>query len=132
MGSDFTYADMQRLDEKHATHTRVPDEELSGAAVYVIESTLKKGAPSSYSKVVSWVRKSDLIALRTRFYDRRGKLLKTLYTRRVKQLDGKPVVMEARMQNQQTGHATDLIVDDLQQKAELSDSLFTPNALERF
>jgi hypothetical protein len=130
MGSDFTYADMQRVDERYATHKRLPDEKLGNDTVYVIESTLSADAPVGYGKITTWIRKTDFIALRTRFYDRKGALVKTLYSRRVREIEGKPVVVEARMQNQQTNHITDLYIDAIERKNDLSDANFTPAALE--
>jgi len=131
MGSDFTYADMQRVDAKHGKNRRLPDEKLGNDETYVVETTLAKDAPSPYSKVVSWVRKRDMVALRTRFYDRKGKLEKTLYARKVRKLEGKPVVVDARMQSNRTGHATDLYIDSVERRDDLPDVAFTPAALER-
>ena len=129
MGSDFTYADMQGADPADAQHKRLTDENIGNDPCYVIESSLD-AKKSSYGKVVVWARKSDYVALRTRFYDRSGKLVKTLYARRVKTFEGKLVVVEARMQMQDTNHATELFVDSLEKRADLSDAQFTPAALE--
>lgn len=128
MGSDFTYADIERSDLTKHQNTRLPDEKLGDAPTYVIESKVKDPA-SSYSKLVTWVRKSDMVALRTRFFDKQGKLLKTLYTRKVKEIDGKPVVVDARMQSE-NNHATEMFVDSVERRDDLPDSLFTPTALE--
>lgn len=130
MGSDFTYADMERVEPRYTTNKRLPDEKVGSDDAYVIESVISAGAPVPYGKVVTWIRKRDYIALRTRFFDRSDKPVKTLYTRRVKEMDGKPVVMEARMQNQQTNHITDLIIDAIEPRDDLSDANFTPAALE--
>lgn len=130
MGSDFTYADMQRVDEHQATNKRLPDEKIGSDDVYVIESTISSGAQVAYGKVVTWIRKSDFVALRTRFYDRSDKLVKTLYSRRVKDIDGKPVVVEARMETAANKHITDLYIDNIERKNDLSDANFTPAALE--
>jgi hypothetical protein len=130
MGSDFTYADMQRIDEKHVKNKRLPDETVGSDATYVIESTVAESAGSTYGKTMTWVRKSDLVALRTKFFDRKGALVKTLYARRVSQLEGKPVVVDARMQSA-SGHATELMIDAMERRDDLPDSMFTPAALER-
>ena len=130
MGSDFTYADMQRVDARYAKNKRLPDEKLGSDDVFVIESSLSADAPVPYRKVVTWIRKTDYIALRTRFFDRSDKPVKTLYTRRVRDIDGKPVVVEARMQNQQNNHITDLFIDSIDRRDDLSDANFTPAALE--
>jgi hypothetical protein len=129
MGSDFTYADMQGANPADAEHKRLPDENIGSEACYVIESTMDP-KKSSYGKIVAWARKSDFIALRTRFYDRSGKLVKTLYAKRVKSFEGKPVAVEARMQTQATNHVTELFVDSLEKRSDLSDAQFTPAALE--
>jgi len=129
MGSDFSYADMQPVDPHDAKHKRLPDEMLGNEPVFVLESTLNADAPVPYGKVMTWIRKKDYVALRTRFYDRAGKLQKTLYTRRVREVNGKPVVVEARMQNQ-NNHITDLYIDAIDKRDGLSDANFTPAALE--
>jgi hypothetical protein len=130
MGSDFTYADMQGVDSKQAKHARKADEKVGSESCYVIESTVDPSLKVLYGKVVTWVRQTDFIALRTKFYDHAGKLAKTLYTRRIKNVDGKLVVVEARMQNEQAVHSTDIFVDSVERREDLSDSQFTPSALE--
>ncbi|MET0389689.1 MAG: outer membrane lipoprotein-sorting protein [Polyangiales bacterium] len=130
MGSDFTYADMQGVDPKHAKHTRLADEKVGNELCYVLESTVADSAHVSYGKVLTWVRQSDMVALRTRFYDRAGKPAKTLYSRRVKAIDGKPIVVDARMHNEQASHSTEIIIDSVERKDDLSDSQFTPAELE--
>lgn len=130
MGSDFTYADMQPPAKHHATNKRLGDDKVGSTPTYVIETIMSKDAPNKYSKTVTWVRKTDFVAMRTRFYDRKGKLHKTLYTRRVKVIDGTTVVVEARMENAKTGHVTELFVDKVVKKDKMSDLMFTPNSLE--
>ena len=131
MGSDFSYADMQPIDPKHTKNVRLPDEDIGGAPTYVIESQIAKAAGRPYGKIVTWIRKSDFVALRTRFHDGAGKLVKTLYARRVETKDGKPVVVESRMQNAATKHATELVIESMARRTDLPDSAFTPAALER-
>ena len=130
MGSDFSYADMERRDTRESTHKRLPDEDLNGVKTYVLESTPKKDASSTYSKIETWVRQDNFLPLRIRFYDKGGKLLKTFYTKRIRQLDGHPSIMESQMVNKQSGHTTELIVDDMRPQKNLPDSDFTPTALE--
>jgi hypothetical protein len=130
MGSDFTYADLSRKDDKDVKHTKLHDDKIGSDATYVIESTPGNADAAGYSKFQAWVRKTDFVALRTKFFDKDGKVQKTLYVRRIKDLEGKPVVVEARMQTE-GGHATELVVDGIERKDNLPDSEFTPTALER-
>ena len=130
MGSDFTYADMQGMNSKDATHKRLPDEKIGSDDCYVLESTISPKAGIAYSKVLTWIRKNDFVALRTKFYDTAGKHAKTLYVRRMKNIEGGLVVTEARMQHEQKQHATEVFVDSVEKKEDLPDSQFTPAALE--
>jgi hypothetical protein len=130
MGSDFTYADMERRDTRQADHKRLPDEDVGGVKAYVLESVPTKDAGSTYSKIETWVRQDNFLPLRVRFYDKAGKLLKTLYTKRFKTVDGQPVIVETQMVNKQSGHSTEMVVDTLKARKDLPDTAFTPTALE--
>ena len=130
MGSDFTYADMQGMSSKDASHKKLPDEKVGSDDCYVLESTINPKAGLAYGKVLTWVRKSDFVALRTKFYDTAGKHAKSLYVRKMKNIDGGPVVTEARMQSEQKQHATEIFVDSIERKDEIPDAQFTPAALE--
>lgn len=130
MGSDFTYADMQGMNSKDATHKKLADEKIGSDDCYVLESTVNPKAGLAYSKVLTWVRKSDFVALRTKFFDTAGKHAKTLYVRKMKNIDGGPVVTDARMQSEQKQHATEVFVDSIERKDDLPDAQFTPAALE--
>ncbi|HEY6562009.1 MAG TPA: outer membrane lipoprotein-sorting protein [Polyangiaceae bacterium] len=130
LSSDFTYSDLRRVEPQHATHRRLPDDKIGTDPVYVVESKPKAALRGAYSRVETWVRKSDYLPLRTRFYDLQGRLAKTLYARRVQMQDGKPFVKEARMQTHETGHATLLVIESAERRAALPDTAFTPTALE--
>lgn len=130
MGSDFSYADFERRDTRLASHEKLPDEDLGGIKTYVIRSTPNANADSAYSKIETWVRQDNFLPLRIKFYDKSGKLFKTFYTKRIKTMDGRPVIVEAQMINKQTKHSTELIVDNLNPRKDIPDTAFTPTALE--
>src|SRR5688572_17759439 len=46
MGSDFTYAELRRVDTNGGQHKRLPDEKIGDAQTVVIESTPKKDVKS--------------------------------------------------------------------------------------
>ncbi len=130
MGSDFSYADFERRDTRLSTHEKLPDEDVGGIKTHVIRSTPKSSADSGYSKIETWVRQDNFLPLRIKFYDKSGNLLKTFYTKRIKTMDGRPVIVEAQMINKQTSHSTELIVDNLTPRKDIPDTAFTPTALE--
>jgi len=132
MGSDFSYADFDRRDTRDSVHRKLPDETIGGVPAYVIESVPRRGAAeSAYGRIQSWVRRDNFLPLRVRFFDRRGRSLKTLYGRRIRNIEGRPVVVEIRIDNHQTLHTTELVVDQLERRRDLlTDAQFTPTALE--
>jgi hypothetical protein len=130
MGSDFTYSDLSRKDDQGAKHAKLPDETIGQEPTYVVESTPATVKDAGYSKVRAWVRKTDFVALRTKFYDASGKLVKTLYAKKVREIDGKPVVVEATMKSE-NGHSTDLVVDSIERRTDIPDAEFSPPSLER-
>ncbi len=130
MGSDFSYADFDRRDFRDATNKRLPDEDIGGVKTFVIESMPKKGAEASYSKIETWLRQDNYLPLRNKWYDKGGKLLKTFYAKRIRTIEGRPVIVEMQVVNKQNGHTTEIVVDHLQSKKDLPDADFTPTALE--
>jgi len=129
MGSDFTYSDLVRKDDQGTKHKKLADESIGADPTYVLESTPGSVEEAGYGKIKTWVRKTDFVPLRTQFFDASGKLKKTLYVREIGKLDGKPVVKKALMKSE-NGHATELIIDDIQPRNDLPDSDFSPTSLE--
>jgi hypothetical protein len=127
MGSDFSYADLERKDLRDATYTRLPDEAVGSTPCFHIEAAPK--VESAYSKLSLWIRQKDFIPLRVQMFGKDGKIIKTTFTRRIKEIDGKPVVVETHTENAQTNHKTDLVLDEIVFKPDLPDALFTPAAL---
>lgn len=80
MGSHFTFADLESRDLRDATYARQPDETVGGFPVFVVDATPLASAQSEYARIRLWIRQSDHIPLRMRFFDARGETLKTLFT----------------------------------------------------
>lgn len=129
-GSDLAYADLERRELKEATYKKLADETIGKDACNVIESTPKEGPSAIYGKVVSFMRKSDDVPLRTQFFGKDQKLEKTLFTKKIKTVSGKTIVSEARVERANSKRATDLRIDDVSFEANTPDSFFTVAALE--
>jgi hypothetical protein len=129
MGSDFSYADLERKDVRDARYARLADEPIGKDPCFVLQATPNPGT-AVYSRVVMWVRQKDWIPLRVQMYGGDGQLEKTMFTRRVRVVDGRPVVVESHTENARTHHTTDLVLDEVQFKSDLPDAAFVPAALE--
>jgi outer membrane lipoprotein-sorting protein len=130
MGSDFSYGDLVRKDGKGTKHVKLNDESIGPEPTYVLESTPGNVEEAGYSKIRTWVRKTDFVPLRTQFFDASGKLKKTLFVQKIRVVDGRPVVTQATMKSE-NGHKTELVVDDIQKRDDLPDADFSPTSLER-
>lgn len=129
MGSDFSYADLERRDLRDASYSLLPDEKVGEAPCHVVEA--KPSTESTpYSRIVSWVRTSDYVPLRVQFFAKDGTLKKTMFSRRIRNIDGKPVVVETHTEDAVTKHGTDLVLDEVKFRSDVPESEFTPAALE--
>src|SRR5262249_25527824 len=80
--SDFTYADLERREVKDATYVKLADEDVGKEHCNVIDATPKSAADATYAHVTTWLRKTDDVPLRTKFFGGDGKIEKTLFTRK--------------------------------------------------
>lgn len=127
MGSDFTYADLERKDLKQASFTKLGEESVGKDACDKLEATPK--GPSPYARIEVWIRKSDALPLRIRWFGKDGQAEKTLFVRRVRTVDGHPVIAECTIENAKSGHKTDLVIEDLKFRTDIPDAELTPAAL---
>ena len=79
-GTDFSYEDFERLlgMAADASRTRLPDAELEGRPVYVLEGRPAPDSGSAYERVVTFVERERCVALRTESWERAGGLRKLL------------------------------------------------------
>ena len=128
MGSDFSYEDMELSDPPGAAHTVTSE---AGDA-WVIETA--PGEDSSYSKLITTVRKSDFVPQKVQFFDKDGDLLKELAVSETKVDGDLTLVTESTMSNMQKNTSTVLKVKEQQMNVSedlLPDSLFSKAHLER-
>jgi hypothetical protein len=128
-GSDFTYADLERRELKDAKYTKLPNDDIGKDKCNVIDAVPTPGAASAYAHVTTWLRKGDDVPLRTQFYGSDGKLEKTMFTKKLKTIDGKVVVTLSRLERASSKRWTELSVDAITFTVDAPDSMFTEAAL---
>lgn len=129
MGSDFSYADLEWGSLEDASYKRQADEKLGADDCFVIDSVPNK--KDAYSRLRSWVRKSDYTLLRLQFFDLAGKLKKVLYVKEVKKIGGSLLATRLKMVNKQTGHSTWLAMTQIKLRDDLEESQFEVRALSK-
>ena len=135
-GSDFTFADLMPLPESQRENVemkRLPDGEIGGQKVYVIEVVPKvEGSP--YGKFILHIQQEQKLPLKIEFFDPAKKPLKTLLVKKLKKVKEPKVALlpvEVEMKNLQTGSKTIIEIKDPNPNAKLTKGDFTEEAMTR-
>jgi len=137
LGTDFTYEDIKKESKvtmEDYTRKTLREDDLNGNLTYVIEAIpVNKTVAEElgYGKVIQWIDKSIWIARKSKFYDVRGKALKTIYTEDIKKVDGIWTAHRLKVDNHKTGHKTLFIFSDVSYNKGVRDDFFTQRALRR-
>lgn len=130
MGTDFSYADLDRRDLRESTPTLIGEEEVGGAASYHL-SVAPGRSDTQYSKVELWVRKDNFLPAKMDMYDKAGTLLKTLTTLKIAKVSGEWFIAQARMVSHRQQHETLLTLESVAVDKNVPDADFTVMMLER-
>jgi Outer membrane lipoprotein-sorting protein len=131
MGTDFSFADLDRRDLRESTSKRLADESIGPFACYRLES-LPTRADSPYSRVAIWVRIDNSLPLKMDMYDREGVLFKTFTAKEVRRIDGHWYITKSRMVDHVHSHETELVIDQITPSSSVPDEEFTVRSLEKF
>lgn len=134
VGSEFIFADMERIQLKDYTYTHLKDEEFNGRKVHKINAmaandrTLEK---TGYSRRLIWVDTERFLVMKEQYFDAQGVLLKELTTENVEQVSGYWIATEQTLVNHQSGRTTLLKISDLAIDKGMPDLLFSKQSLRR-
>ncbi|MGH7295145.1 MAG: outer membrane lipoprotein-sorting protein, partial [Polyangiaceae bacterium] len=134
-GTDFSNFDMRTEDLARHDYKRLDDGTAGGRACYVVEATPKNDdvkEETGYSRRTISIDKERWTVLQCVYYDKDGKLLKTLTTEGETQVDGLWRPVRVTMANVQEGTKTVVLHDRGREiNKGIDDEKFTKRALER-
>jgi hypothetical protein len=128
MGTHFTYADLESRDVRDAAYTRHGDETIGRFPVYVVDAAPTPDSDSEYARVRMWIRQSDFIPLRVRFFGDDDEVEKTIFTEETA-VDGERIYVRRLTLRPAGGGATTMIIDEVDFGADVSPAEFTPDNL---
>ncbi len=134
MGSDYSYADLDKTRVKDYRQTLVGEENVSGRDCYVIErepvspEVLSK---TGYNKLKVWIDKQNYLVMRQDFFDVKGVLIKEMRTKQVATVDGIDSIMLSETEHFINGTRSEMRFNQLQYDVPLDDKLFTQTAIRR-
>jgi hypothetical protein len=132
MGSDFTNDDLVKESSFREDYNARRLENEVDETGYYIEFTPKKQTVSVWGKVVVEVNTKTVLPKTQKYYDEKGKLIRTLYFKDVRKLGGRliPAVMELIPHNK-SGYSTRLIHREAEFDAVLDPGIFTLRNLKK-
>jgi hypothetical protein len=130
MGTDLSFADLDRRDLRDSTATLTGSETIDRWECFVLDVTPKRD-DSQYSHVELWIRKDNYLPIRMKLYDRTKTLLKSFTALEMKRVSNQWFISKSRMVNQQQRHTTELFLDRIAPEEPVQDVEFTVRALEK-
>lgn len=137
LGTDFTYEDI-KLESKVSmgdySRETLGEDEVDGHHCYVVEAQPvddETAKELGYSRVEQCVDDKIWMVRRSRFWDTRGKPLKTIYTRDIRLVQGIWTQHHLDVENHKTGHRTVFTFSHVDYQSGVDDKLFNQNALRR-
>lgn len=130
MGTDFSFADLDRRDLRDSDSRLIGEEAIAKWSCHVLDVQPKRD-DAQYSHLQMWIRKDNYLPLRIKMFDKAGVLSKTFEALEVKRVSGHWFISKSRMRDVQHEHGTELVLDDIQVGSDLGDDQFTVRALEK-
>jgi hypothetical protein len=133
MGTDYTFDDIAYENIEDADYHRLPDEEIDGVAVYVVQATTKPFVDSQYHRTMAYLEQEHYVPLRLRYWDQSDVEIKEMRARAssVTDYDGVWAAAESTMHNLKEGTSSTLYIERLDPNPELADHLFSVFRLEQ-
>lgn len=132
MGSEFAYEDIASQEVEKYEYSWVRDEIYEGLECFVIERYPVDKKNSGYTRLLTWIDKSEYRVQKIDYYDRKETLLKTLSMKKYKKYQDRFWrAHEMTMVNHQNGKSTMLTWSNFRFKTGLRNSDFDNNRLNR-
>jgi hypothetical protein len=130
LGSDLTYEDVTGQAFHDRTHELLGEEDVDAEPTYRVESR-RTSEVDAYARIVTWVSRRTFMPVRIQYYDRDDRLLKVGAFADVREVRGIPTPATITMANVQTGHRTEIRVQEIDFGRALTCDLFTRRRLDR-
>jgi outer membrane lipoprotein-sorting protein len=128
VGSDFSYEDVSGRPWTDDTHELLREEDLDGAAAYVIQSTPRQ--KDSFARKVTWIGKDSMLPLKEEYYDDKGELARVFLSEEIATVDGYPTVVRRSMTTVKKEHKTVVAFTEIEYDLGVADDVFTERRMK--
>lgn len=133
-GSDYTYDDLVRESNLKTDYAvSLSGQETKGNEMcWKLELIPNPDAPVVWGKIHYWVRQTDYLPAEVRYYDEKGKSIRTQIFKEHKVLGNRKLPSVWIMKNElKPGHQTEMILETVEFDKAIPDKVFSFQALER-
>ncbi len=127
VGSDFVYEDVSGRDLKADTH----ELKETTATQYKIRNTPTKKDSVEFDYYDVWIDKDTFLPRKAEYYDKAGKLYRTVEGVKVEKIGDYPTITEALVTDHRTGGTTKNTFSKLKYDIKLKESIFSERFLRR-
>ena len=127
VGSHFLYEDVSGRSVKEDIHELVE----TTADYYVLKNTPKDPAGVEFSFYTAWVDKQNFMLVKAEYYDKDGRKYREVESLEIKNIQGFPTVVKARVRDLASGGATVSVFKNIKYNIGLKDRIFTERYLRR-
>jgi len=130
-GGVFTYEDVSGRRTSDDSHELLREEKVGGRDTYAIKNTPKDADVVEFSHYISWIDKATFLPVKGEYFDRQGKLYRTITIDEIKVIDGHPTAVKGTGKNLETGLTTTIEFVDIKYDIGLKESTFAERYLRR-
>jgi hypothetical protein len=130
MGTDFSFADLDRRDLRDSQAKSLGIEKIGPYTCYVVDVVPRRD-DSPYSHLEMWVRSDNFLVLRTKMYNLANVHAKTFEAQEIRRVKGNWFVSRSLMTDHRIGHTTLLVLQEIIVNPQVGDDEFSVRALER-
>ncbi len=137
MGSDFSYADMNRRVLDEWSYKLLKESTVEGHKVWLVEATPVNKVVEDrygYTKSVLFIRQDIFFPVRAVHWQKEGKKIKYMEVKKLEQIDGIWVATETHMKstkNKKTTHKTILRWHNVKMNQAIDEGMFTVRRIEK-
>ena len=126
-GSDFLYEDVSGRGLEEDTHELVETTDTQ----YVVKNVPKNPGSVEFSYYTVWIDKDTFIPRKAEYYDKNGKLYRTLESNKIEVIQGHPTATEMIAKDIKSGTQTVNTFSGIKYDIGLKDRIFTERFLRR-
>jgi outer membrane lipoprotein-sorting protein len=129
VGSDFSYEDVSGRHWNEDNHKMLPESELDGKKVWVIES-VPKTEYKGFARKVSYIDQATYLPLKEEYFDKKGEMTKVFRAEKIETIEDIPTITVRSMEDLKKNQKTIVEFASIDYNVGIGDDIFTERYLK--